>query len=222
MFNILIVEDELDIRKVVSDYLERNGFKTYLAANADEALEHLSITKFSLMITDVMMPKTDGFELTAEVRRLGYDLPILVTTAKDSIYDKEQGFLSGADDYLVKPLVLKELLLRVNALLRRSKIETEKMLVIGNSILNYETFSITINSKDIELSKKEFMLLFKLLSNPGKILTKEILMDDIWGYDSTSYDSTIKVHISKLRDKCISDDFEIVTVKGLGYKGVYK
>ncbi len=222
MFNILVVEDEYDIRKVVSDYLTLNGFNVYAAKDGVEALDLIYNNKFSLMITDVMMPNKDGYSLTLEVRKLGHEFPIIITTAKDAIFDKEQGFDSGADDYMVKPLILKELLLRVNALLRRSKIENNKLLVIGNTKLDYETFCIHIKDKVIELPKKEFLLLFKLLANPNKIITKDILMDEIWGYDTTSDDSTIKVHISKIRDKYQSDDFEIITVKGLGYKGVYK
>ncbi len=222
MINILVLEDDLDIRKIITDYLKSQGFKTFQARITKEAFEIIEKNKIDILITDVMLPNQNGFEFTKELRNSNYDFPILMITAKETINDKEQGFISGADDYMVKPLILKELLLRVNALLKRSKVITDKKLVIGNTILDSEAYTIEVNNGNIELTKKEFQLLFKLLSNPNKIFTKEILMEDIWGFDSNSYDTTIKVHVSKIRDKVHSDDFEIVTVKGLGYKGVYK
>lgn len=222
MINILVLEDDLDIRKVITDYLKNQGFNIFQARVADEAFDIIKDVKINLLITDIMLPNKNGFIFTKELRNCNYDFPILMVTAKETIDDKEQGFMSGADDYMVKPLVLKELLLRVNALLKRFKISNDKKLIIGNSILDSEEYSLNINNSKIELTKKEFQLLFKLLSNPNKIFTKEILMEDIWGFDSNSYDTTIKVHVSKIRDKVHTEDFEIITVKGLGYKGVYK
>ncbi len=222
MTNILVLEDDIDIRKVITDYLTKQGFKLYEAETASEAVRIIKSTNIELLITDVMLPKKDGFQFTKELRGENLELPILMITAKDTIDDKEEGFNSGVDDYMIKPLILKELLLRVNALLKRSKICSNNKLIIGNTILNLDEYSVKVDDINIELTKKEFELLYKLLSNINKIFTKEILMDSIWGFDSNSCDTTIKVHISKIRDKIHSNDFEIVTVKGLGYKGVLK
>ncbi len=221
MANILVLEDDLDIRNLITDYLKNNGFNLYAAKDYIEAMNLIKVNHIDLMITDVMLPQKDGFSFTKDLRESNHNFPILMITAKETIQDKEQGFISGADDYMVKPLVFRELLLRVNALLKRSK-PINNILVIKNTILNKDEYSVKVNDKLIEVTKKEFELLYKFLSNPNKIFTKEVLMDDIWGYDSVSYDTTIKVHISKIRDKVKSDDFEIIAVKGLGYKGVLK
>lgn len=222
MVNILVLEDDLDIRTVITEYLTKNSFKTFAAKTANEAMHIINNDKIDLFITDVMLPQKDGFSFTKELRSSNYNFPILMITAKESIQDKEKGFVSGADDYMVKPLILRELLLRVNALLRRTSVMNEKKLIIKNIVLDKEEYSLLVDNKIIDVTKKEFELLFKFLSNPNKIFTKEVLMDDIWGYNSNSYDTTIKVHISKIRDKVKSEYFEIVAVKGLGYKGVLK
>lgn len=221
MFNILVVEDEKDIRYMMSEYLMNYGFHVYEAENGEEALALLEKQYIDLLVTDIMMPSMNGYSLIQELRNAGNDLPILMITAKEAIEDKERAFSSGADDYMVKPIILKEMLLRVNSLLKRVKINHEKKLQINQTMLDYESFTAKQGSQEIILTKKEFLLLFKLLSEPNKIFTKNQIMDEIWGYDSESDDSTIKVHISKIRDKFKgTSDFEIVTVKGLGYKAV--
>ncbi len=223
MFNILIVEDEKDILHMMSEYLTNNGFHVYEASNGEVALALLEEQYIDLLITDIMMPHMDGYTLIKELREAGYDMPILMTTAKESIEDKVQAYNSGTDDYMVKPIILREMLLRVNSLLKRARVNSEKKLIIHNTILDYESFTIIQEGEEIAVAKKEFLLLFKLLSEPNKIFTKHQIMDEIWGYDSESDDSTIKVHISKIRDKCRENqDFEIITVKGLGYKAVLK
>lgn len=223
MFNILIAEDEKDIRRMMCEYLENNGFSVSCAANGQTALDILAGTHIDLLITDIMMPKMNGYTLTRELREAGYELPILMVTAKETIDDKETGFNSGTDDYMVKPIVLKELLLRVNALLKRAKIASEKRITVGGTTLDYNTFTVTIDKVAAEIPKKEFMLIFRLLSQPGRIFTRQQIMDEIWGFDTESCEHTISVHISKLRERFTDcKDFDIVTVKGLGYKAVVK
>lgn len=221
MFQILVVEDELNIKNMMCDYLQNNGFSTVSANNGEDALRQMKTNDIDLIITDIMMPVMDGFTLSKTVRQTKPNMPILMITAKETINDKEQGYDSGADDYMVKPIVLKEMLLRVNALLKRSKIKNDKKLVVKSTVLNLDTFEVFSAGESISMTKKEFLLLFKLLSNPNRIFTKNQLMDDIWGYDSESYDNTVKVHISKIRDKFKnSNDFELIAVRGLGYKAV--
>ena len=221
MFNILIAEDENDIRKMMCEYLQNNGFTVFEANNGEKAMDELDKVHIDLLITDIMMPKLNGYTLVRELREAKYEMPILMITAKETIEDKETGFNSGTDDYMVKPIVLREMLLRVNALLKRAKITNEKRIIVGNTTLDYEAFTVTNNKETFELPQKEFRLLFKLLSQPNRIFTRRQLMDEIWGYDSESGDSTVKVHISRLRERFNAcKDFEIVTVKGLGYKAV--
>ncbi len=223
MFNILIAEDEKDIRRMMCEYLSNNCFSVYEAENGEAALDILYNNHIDLLITDIMMPKMNGYSLTRELRDAGYDMPILMVTAKETIDDKETGFNSGTDDYMVKPIILKELLLRINALLKRAKIASDKRISIGDTELDYETFRATINNQVTDIPKKEFMLLFRLLSQPGRIFTRQQIMDEIWGFDTESDEHTVNVHISRLRErlsKC--NDFEIVAVKGLGYKVVVK
>ncbi len=221
MFNILIAEDDNDIRSMMSEYLENNGFNIFEAEDGEKAFDIMDSNHIDLMITDIMMPNINGYTLTKDLRGSGFDLPILMITAKETIEDKEQGFLLGTDDYLVKPIILKEMLLRVNALLKRSKADADKKIILKNTELNYENFTALLNGNEVILTKKEFLLLFKLLSNSNRIFSRAKLMDEIWGYDTESDDGTIKVHISKLRDKFKGNgDFEIVTLKGLGYKAV--
>jgi len=219
MFNILIAEDESDIRHMIAEYLKNNGFNTFEAADGESALSILDETHIDLLITDIMMPKINGYILTKDLRGFGYELPILMVTAKETIDDVETGFRSGTDDYMVKPVVLRELLLRVNALLKRAKIASDKIIKLKNSEFNYETFTAVINGKSFSIPKKEFLLLFRLLSQPGKIFTRQQLLDEIWGYDSQSGEGTVNVHISRLRERFADcQDFEIITVKGLGIK----
>lgn len=221
MFNILVCEDERNIRKLMCEYLQYENYTVFEAENGVKALDILDHNHVDLLITDIMMPKMDGYMLSRDLRESGHDLPILMITAKETIEDKKKGFKSGTDDYMVKPIDMDEMLLRVAALLRRAKIASDKKLVIGNTTLDYETFTVTVSSSSQDIPKKEFMLLFKLLSGINKIFTRQQIMDEIWGYDTESDEQTVNVHIRKLRERFEGNqDFDIVTVKGLGYKAV--
>lgn len=223
MFNILIVEDDKNLRKLIGTVLKQNGFNVLCANDGEQALEVLDSTKANLIICDIMMPNMDGYELTESLRWSNYNMPILMITAKETLEDKRKGFLSGADDYMVKPINTDEMLLRVNALLRRSKIATEHRIEVGDVIIDYDTLSVQKDTERIVLPKKEFLLLFKLMSYPKKIFTRQQLMDDIWGLDSETDERTVDVHIKRLREKLVNiDEFEIVTVRGLGYKAEKK
>ena len=220
MFKILLAEDEKNLRNVLTSTLGKEGYSVTSTENGQIAFDKFCEEKFDLVITDVMMPVMDGNELTAKIRTIMPDTPILMLTALETIDDKERGFGAGADDYLTKPFALKELLLRIKALLRRYGEVCENKIVLPHTELNYNTNSAIINGKPVELTKKEFMLLFKLLSRPNMIFSREQLMDDIWGYDSESNDRTVDTHIKWLREKAENEDFKIVTVRGLGYKAV--
>lgn len=221
MFNILVAEDNEDMRELFCTVLTNAGYKCYPAADGEQALEITDKQYIDLIVADIMMPKTDGYELIKELRDAGYKLPILIVTAKDGFYDMEKGFLTGADDYMVKPINVKELVLRVEALLRRAKISSEKKITVGKTVLDYDALTVTIHGKETILPQKEFYLLYKLLSYPNKIFTRQQLMDEIWGMFSETDERTVNTHINRLREK-FSDckDFEIVTVRGLGYKAV--
>lgn len=219
MFSILVVEDDSTLNKLICAKLKQEGFKTHTAGHGEEALRILGEEHIDLIITDVMMPGLDGYELTRELREASYTVPVLMVTAKNMMDDIEKGFLSGTDDYMVKPVNLKELVLRVKSLLRRSKAAAEKKLVVGNTVLNYDALTVTCDEKEIELAPKEFYLIFKMLSYPNHVFTRLELMDEIWGMDSEADDRTVDSHIKKLRKKFDScNDFEIITIRGLGYK----
>jgi DNA-binding response OmpR family regulator len=219
MLNILIVEDNSNIRKLYRSYLERTGFFVLEATDGQNALNILEHNTISLMIVDVMMPRMDGYELTETLREYKYNFPILMITAKDRIDDKRQGFRLGSDDYMVKPIDLDEMILRVEALLRRSKIVSDHLINVGKCTINEDTYSVTRNLEIIVLPKKEFQLLYKLISYPSKIFTRTQLMEEIWGLDVDSDERTVDVHIKRIREKFDNwDDFEIITVRGLGYK----
>lgn len=219
MFNILVVEDDKNLRKLMTAVLKQKGYNIYSAKDGLEALEILEGNHIDLLISDIMMPDMDGYALTKELRDANYNLPILMVTAKDTFEDKKKGFQVGTDDYMVKPIDMDEMVLRVAALLRRSKIMNEHILKIGNIELNHETLTVSRNSEAIILPKKEFYLLFKLLSYPKKIFTRQQLMDEIWGIDAQTDERTVDVHIKRLRERFADfTEFEIVTVRGLGYK----
>lgn len=219
MFSILVVEDDLSLRKMMCAFLSLNGFQTVAAGNGEEALEAMDSVLPDLVIADVMMPVMDGWQLTEEIRRAWPRMPIMLVTARDTLEDKRTGFTAGADDYLTKPLDLDELLLRVNALLRRAQAMTSHRLTVGETALDYDSLTVTRGSDVLTLPKKEFYLLFKLLSSPKQIFTRRQLMDEIWGMDAQSDERTVDVHIKRLREKCeIFPDFSLVTVRGLGYK----
>lgn len=219
MFNILIVEDDQNIRKLMQTVLRQNGYNTYCASDGDEALDVFDKEHIDLMICDIMMPNMDGYDLTESLRTANYTLPVLMVTAKESFSDKKKGFLVGTDDYMVKPIDVNEMILRVQALLRRSQIVNERKLVLGDVTLDYDALMVSRDGETHTLPQKEFYLLFKLLSYPNVVFTRLQLMDEIWGMDSESDDRTVDVHIKRLRER-FSDypEFEIVTVRGLGYK----
>lgn len=223
MLNILVVDDNESIRKLISTYLKKDGHNVLLASNGVEALEVMESNHIDLMIADIMMPKMDGYVLTEDLRAANYNFPILMITAKETYEDKKKGFHVGTDDYMVKPIDMDEMLLRVNALIRRAKISQDKKIIIGDVTLDYDSLSVITSEQTIELPKKEFYLLFKLLSYPKKIFTRAQLMDEIWGMDADADERTVDVHIKRLREK-FSDfaEFEIITIRGLGYKAERK
>jgi DNA-binding response OmpR family regulator len=222
MFKILVVEDDAALRKVLCSILNQNGYQALDAKDGHAALEILEKEVVDLMISDIMMPGMDGYELTRSLRASRYEFPILMVTAKEQYSDMEEGFLSGTDDYMIKPINPGELLLRVRALLRRAQINNDRRIVVGSTTLDCDTLTVRCGSTEQILPQKEFFLLYKLLSYPGKIFTRQQLMDEIWGLESESDVRTVDVHIGRLRDKLgeVQDDFEIVTIRGLGYKAV--
>jgi len=223
MFNILVVEDNLDLRELFVTTINNAGYRAFGATDGLDALNLMDNTHIDLIVADIMMPKMSGYELTKELRSLGNSIPILMVTAKDDYDSLQKGFSFGADDYMIKPVNVNELLLRIQALLRRARINSEKKIVIGSTIIDYESMTVKYNDDDIVLPLKEFNLLFKLLSFPGKIFTRQQLMDEIWGMDSETDDRTINTHINRLRERFSNNqDFEIVTIRGLGYKAVKK
>ncbi len=223
MFNILVVEDDINLNKLISSVLSQNGYKTYPCYNGEVALEKFADSYIDLIISDIMMPGKDGYEFAKEIRTKNSEVPILFVTAKDSIEDKQKGFDIGIDDYMVKPIDLDELLLRVKALLRRAKIINERKLTIGSTTLDYDSLKVNHKDSTIELPQKEFLILYKLLSFPDKIFTRAQIMEEFWPEDSDSLERTVDVHITRIREKLNTNpDFEIVTIRGLGYKAIIK
>ncbi len=219
MFQIMVVEDDPALQKMIGTFLTLNGYQTMLASNGEEALTLMEHIMPDLVVADVMMPVMDGWELTEELRRSDPMLPIILVTARDSLEDKRRGFGAGADDYLTKPVDLNELLLHISALLRRAQVMSSHQLTVGETVLDYDRLTVTRGDQELTLPKKEFYLLFKLLSSPRQIFTRTQLMDEIWGMDTQSDERTVDVHIKRLREKCEAfPDFTIVTVRGLGYK----
>jgi len=223
MFDILVVEDDNNSRKLMITQLKNAGYEPIGATDGLNALDILDRRHVDLIILDLMMPGMDGYEFTKQLRDAGWETPILIITARQSVADKCKGLKLGADDYMVKPVDEEEMLLRIAALLRRARIACEKNLRVGKTVLNYESLSVSCDGITSELPQKEFMLLFKFLSFPSKIFTRRQLMDEIWDMDSESDERTVDVHINRLRERFRDNtDFEIVTVRGLGYKGVIK
>ena len=221
MFHILVVEDNDDMRELFCTVLDGSGYHSIPASDGMDALNIMEKEYIDLIVADIMMPHMDGFELVKSLRDAGYTLPIMMVTAKDQFEDMQRAFRAGTDDYMIKPINVKELVLRVEALLRRAKISSEKRITVGSTILDYDALTVKIHGKETILPQKEFYLLYKLLSYPNKIFTRQQLMDEIWGMFSETDERTVNTHINRLRDK-FSDcsDFEIVTVRGLGYKAV--
>jgi len=223
MFNILVVEDDRNQRKLIEAALTRSGYRVQTAEDGNQALSLMDSEQIDLVITDIMMPNIDGFELTEAVRGARMNIPILVITAREGFPDKERGFELGVDDYMVKPIDIGELVLRVKALLRRAQIATEHRLTIGNVTLDYNALSVTRGEQSETLPKKEFYLLFMLLSYPDVIFTRRQLIDEIWGMETDVDERTVDVHIRRLRERYEQwEEFDIVTVRGLGYKAVKK
>jgi two-component system, OmpR family, response regulator len=221
MFNILVVEDDAKLAGIYSTILKMNKYNSFLAANGQAALDILDKEYIDLIITDIMMPEMDGYELTRVLREHNYNLPILMITARESFHDKQRGFLLGTDDYMVKPVNWDEMVLRIGALLRRANIVNERKITCGGTILDLDSLTVIHGDNATILPLKEFNLLYKLVSYPNKIFTRQQLMDEIWGMESESDERTVDVHINHLRERfkhC--SDFEIVTVRGLGYKAV--
>lgn len=223
MFKILIAEDDKELRQLFQHVLIKNGYSVKGVSDGAEALEALDKDYYDLIISDIMMPNVDGYQLVSSLREAGNPIPVLMVTAKDAYDDMRLGFLSGTDDYMVKPVNVNEMVLRVNALLRRAQMINERRLNIGNTILECDSLTVTTNGESMVLPQKEFMILYKMASYQGKIFTRQQLLDEIWGYDTDSDPHTVDVHIGRLRDHFRdSEDFKIVTIRGVGYKVVKK
>ena len=221
MFHILAVDDDKNTRRLMQAVLKKDGYTVSLAENGEEALAILDKEQIDLVILDIMMPKMDGYEFTRIIRESDEHLPILMISAKQLPEDKHKGFLVGTDDYMTKPIDEEEMLLRIKALLRRAQIATEHRIVLGSVVLDYDCMTVSREGEVQELPQKEFLLLYKLLSYPGKIFTRIQLMDEIWGSDSETGWETVTVHIGRLRKRFENwSEFEILSVRGLGYKAV--
>lgn len=221
MFNIMIVEDDASIRHMLKKVLERHSYQPVEASSAEEGLRLYDETHIDLIILDLMLPGMDGYEFAKTLRDGGSTVPILMATARQLPEDKKRGFESGCDDYMTKPVDTEEMLWRIQALFRRAKIMSDRQIAIGEVILDYDSLSVTRAGETVTLPQKEFYLLYKLLSYPDKVFTRIQLMDEIWGYDSESDDTTVNVHINRLRRRFEDyPEFEIKAVRGLGYKAV--
>lgn len=221
MIRILVVEDDEKLNQIVCTYLNNSGFQAKGCLNADDAYEEMYNNLYDLIISDIMMPGIDGFEFAGTVRQVNRTIPILFMSAKDDLPSKRKGFQLGIDDYMVKPIELDELLLRVRALLRRANIEMERKITAGNLVLDADGMSAEVDGEEISLTTREFNIIYKLLSHPKKTFSRAQLMDEFWGMDSDTSLRAVDVYVAKLRDKLEAcDGFKIVTVRGLGYKAV--
>ena len=219
MFKVLIAEDDRDLRQLFGHVLIQKGYFVKGVSNGQEALDELEKDNFDVIISEIMMPVMDGYTLVRQLRDAGNNIPVLMITAKDAFNDMYMGFHSGTDDYMVKPVNINEMVLRIGALLRRAKMISERKQVIGSTIMEYDSFTVVSDGESIVLPQKEFALLYKMASYPSRIFTRQQLMDDIWGYDSESDTHTVEVHIGKLRERFRDNkDFKIVTIRGVGYK----
>lgn len=223
MFQILIAEDDVNTAKLMSAVLKYAGYEVFHAQNGVEALRLMEKQHVDLIVLDVMMPQMDGYQFTEELRAGGDNTPILMVTAKHLPEERCKGFLVGTDDYMVKPVNEEELLLRIKALLRRSRIASERKLYVGKVVLDYDALTVKREGEEQTLPQKEFLLLYKLLAYPNKIFTRLQLMDEIWGMESQTTDTTITVHVNRLRKRFDGyPEFEIVAIRGIGYKAVVK
>ena len=220
MFKILIAEDDSELRQLFQHVLTKNGYAVTGVSNGEEALSAVEASYFDLILSDIMMPKMDGYELVRALPEAGMTTPVMMITAKDAFDDMRLGFLSGSDDYMVKPVNVNEMVLRVGALLRRAQMANERRQVIGSTVMECDSLSVHTGKETMTLPQKEFMLLYKMVSFPGRIFTRQQLMDDIWGY-SEADTHTVDVHIGRLRERFRDNtDFKIVTMRGVGYKVV--
>ena len=223
MFKILVVEDDRDLNRTVCTFLNQSGYETTGCLNAADACDAMYDTVFDLIVSDIMMPDVDGFEFVKNVRAVNENIPILFMTARDDFAAKQKGYRVGIDDYMVKPIDLDELFLRIGALLRRAKIASSRRLEVGSFVMDADEHTAYLDNEEIPLTAREFALLYKLLSYPKKTFTRSQLMDEFWDADSSSGPRTVDVYMTKLRSKLAEcEAFEIVTVHGLGYKTVIK
>lgn len=221
MFHILVVEDDRELQELFCAVLEQNGYTALPAKDGIEAFDVLDNAQVDLVISDIMMPRMDGYELTRALRDTGYTMPVLMITAKERPADKREGFSAGTDDYMVKPIDVDEMVWRVEALLRRSRMVSQRKATVGSAELDCDRLTVRAGGAVTELPQKEFYLLYKMVTSPNRIFTRRQLMEDVWGPDSEADPHTLEVHISRLRERFRgSPDFEIVTVRGLGYKAV--
>ena len=221
MLKILIAEDDRELRRLFAHVLLKNGYTVKEVGNGKEALDALDNAYFDLIISDIMMPEMDGYTFVQNLRTAGNTTPVMMITAKDAFDDMRLGFLLGTDDYMVKPINVNEMVLRVGALLRRAQMIHERKQTIGDTVLEYDTFTVHTEGESIPLPQKEFLLLYKMASYPSRIFTRQQLMDEVWGYDTESDAHTVEVHIGRLRDRFRDNkDFKIVTMRGVGYKVV--
>ena len=221
MLKVLIAEDDRELRQLFSHVLTKNGYSVKGVTNGKEALDAIDVEYFDIIISDIMMPIIDGYELVKSLRDSGNTTPVLMITAKDSFDDMRRGFILGTDDYMIKPINVNEMVLRVQALLRRAQMINERRQVVGNTVMEIDSLTVTTEGESFVLPQKEFMLLYKMAASPGKIFTRHQLMDDIWGYDNESDTHTVDVHIGRLRERFRDNpDFKIVTMRGVGYKVV--
>lgn len=223
MFKILVVEDDRELNRTVCSFLNHSGYEAIGCLNANEAFDALYANMFDVIISDIMMPNTDGFEFARNVREINEEIPILFMTARDDIASKQRGFRIGVDDYMVKPIDLDELFLRIGALLRRAQIAANRKLEIGSFVMDADEHTAYLNDEEINMTNREFSILYKMLSYPKKTFTRTQLMDELWDADTETAPRAVDVYMTKLRGKLANcNDFEIVTVHGLGYKAVIK
>ena len=223
LVNILVVEDDLKLNQIVCSHLTKNGYSATGCFTADEAYNVMYNSFYDMIISDIMMPKTDGFEFLQNVRKINKNIPVIFMTAKDDYASKEKGFNLGVDDYMVKPIDLDELVLRVGAILRRANIVSDRKITVGSLVLDADEMTATLNGAEIPITVREFNIIYKLLSYPKKTFSRSQLLDEFWGVDSSTSLRSVDVYITKLREKFSNcEDFKIVTIHGLGYKAVLK
>lgn len=221
MLKVLIAEDDRELRQLFQHVLARHSYTVTGVSNGQEALDAMDNDYFDLIISDIMMPVMDGYELVRQLREVGDTTPVLMITAKDAFDDMQKGFMTGVDDYMIKPVNVNEMVLRVGALLRRAQMVSERRQNIGNTVLELDSQTVKTAGETFTLPQKEFMILYKMAAYPGKIFTRHQLMDEIWGYETESDTHTVDVHIGRLRDRFRDNtDFKIVTIRGVGYKVV--